>query len=56
MLPVTQAIGEKRLVWEQASKNLNAAPALVVLFFPICQTGEMIWKRAIIDIISWKFI
>lgn len=34
----------KRLVWEQASKNLNAAPALVVLCFPICQIGEIIWK------------
>lgn len=30
------------LVWEQANKNLNAAPVLVILCFPICQIGEII--------------
>lgn len=45
-----------RPVWEQASKNLNAAPALVVLCFPICQIGEIIRKGAIIENIISLFL
>lgn len=40
---------------KQPSKNLSPAPALVLLCFPICQIGEIMWKGTVGNINSLLF-